>query len=55
MESNDGNISLIEQKIKELNLTSKTTRELLVESIDANQLVEVKGFIEINLNPMHDI
>ena len=55
MESNEGKISLIEQKIKELHLTSEAISKLLVEEIDTEHQVEVKGFIEINLKPLRHV
>ena len=49
MERNEGNISQIEQKVKELQNTSDEIRELLTNAVDRDHPVHVKGFIEISI------
>ena len=52
IECNEGDISLIRQKVRELNHTSEEIKKLLTDGVEPNQLVEVSGFIEINFNPL---
>ncbi|MCO5936510.1 hypothetical protein NAF17_13265 [Mucilaginibacter sp. RB4R14] len=52
IECNEGNVSHIEQKIMDLNHTSESIKKFLADGIEPDQLVEVKGFIEINLDPL---
>ncbi|PWK80169.1 hypothetical protein LX99_00633 [Mucilaginibacter oryzae] len=54
MERNDNNVAEIEQKVKELRNTGEMVRRDLTEGIAHDHQVEVKGFIELNLNPVTD-